>query len=470
MAREQAIRNAEHYFDSGAFLGDLQRRVAFRTECQNAARAADLHAYLIDELLASVAALGFEGVVHENPVAGGPPFLVAQRIERADLPTGLVYGHGDVVRGQEEQWREGLAPWTLRAEGDRLYGRGSADNKGQHTINLGALAAVIDSRTRAGEPLGFNVKLLFEMGEEVGSPGLTAICNALRDTLRADLLIASDGPRINAQRPTVFLGSRGAINFDLELKARERAYHSGNWGGLMRNPATRLAHALATLVDAQGRILVDGLRPPAIPVAVRAAIADLQVGTDPGDPAVDLDWGEPGLSPAERVFGWNTLEILAMTAGNASNPVAAIPASAKACCQLRFVVGTDWRSLQRSVRAHLDAHGFHDVGVELGLAAPATRLSPDNHWVGRVTDSLARTSGKHVAVLPNLGGTIPNDAFADVLGLPTIWIPHSYPGCAQHAPNEHLLASTAREGLQIMAGLFWDLGELPAAQWRTGAA
>jgi hypothetical protein len=54
---------------------------------------------------------------------------------------------------------------------------------------------------------------------------------------------------------------------------------------------------------------------------------------------------------------------------------------------------------------------------------------------------------------------LPNDAFSELLGLPTIWVPHSYPGCSQHAANEHLLASVAREGLQIMAGLFWDLGE-----------
>jgi hypothetical protein len=61
--------------------------------------------------------------------------------------------------------------------------------------------------------------------------------------------------------------------------------------------------------------------------------------------------------------------------------------------------------------------------------------------------------------LPNLGGSLPNDIFVDVLGLKTIWIPHSYAGCSQHGPNEHLLAPIAREGLGIMAGLFWDLGE-----------
>jgi hypothetical protein len=73
--------------------------------------------------------------------------------------------------------------------------------------------------------------------------------------------------------------------------------------------------------------------------------------------------------------------------------------------------------------------------------------------------SVEATTGKAAAILPNLGGTLPNDAFSELLGLPTIWIPHSYPGCSQHAADEHLLASVAREGLQIMTGLFWDLGE-----------
>jgi hypothetical protein len=63
------------------------------------------------------------------------------------------------------------------------------------------------------------------------------------------------------------------------------------------------------------------------------------------------------------------------------------------------------------------------------------------------------------AVLPSFGGSLPNDIFADVLGLKTIWVPHSYAGCSQHAPNEHLLAPIAREGLGLMAGLFWDLGD-----------
>ena len=64
-------------------------------------------------------------------------------------------------------------------------------------------------------------------------------------------------------------------------------------------------------------------------------------------------------------------------------------------------------------------------------------------------------------ILPNTGGSLPNDCFTDILGLPTIWVPHSYAGCSQHAPNEHVLAPLMREGLQMMTGIFWDMGEQP---------
>jgi acetylornithine deacetylase/succinyl-diaminopimelate desuccinylase-like protein len=384
--------------------------------------------------------------------------LVAERHEHAGLPTVLIYGHGDVVRGYDEQWRKPPAPWSLVVEGDRWYGRGTADNKGQHSIVLGALQSVLAARRGH---VGFNIKLLIETGEEVGSPGLHATCAALRDELAADVLIASDGPRLSAQEPTIFLGSRGSVNFTLALRLREGGHHSGNWGGLLRNPATVLASAIASMVSKDGVMLVDGLRPPPIPDDVRRALADiaLRPGPGPGDPAIDSGWGEPGLSASERVFGWNTLEVLALKSGNADHPVNAIPPSATACCQLRFVVGTDWRQLGDRIREHFAARGFAgiDVAVEDGNAA--TRLSPEHPWVRWAAASVETTTGRAPAILPNLGGTLPNDAFSELLGLPTIWIPHSYPGCSQHAADEHLLGSIAREGLQIMAGLFWDLGE-----------
>ncbi|WP_042262907.1 M20 family metallopeptidase [Paraburkholderia heleia] len=455
MTRDIAIQTAAAQYDSGRFLNDLRRRVAFRTESQEPESGGRLRGYLDEELTPLLAQWGFTCRIVENPVNGAGPFLIAHRHEDDALPTVLSYGHGDVVRGYDAQWRAGLTPWDVTIDGERWYGRGTADNKGQHSINLAALKAVLHARDGR---LGFNLKLLFETGEEVGSPGLHELCSRLRDELAADVLIASDGPRLCADRPTIFLGSRGLVNFKLELTLREGGHHSGNWGGLLRNPGVVLASAIASMVDAHGKILVDGLRPPPIPESVRRALAEIRVGGNPGEPEVDRDYGEPGLTPTERVFGWNNLEVLAFRTGNPEKPVNAIPPHAIAYLQLRFVVGTNWQDLERIVRAHLDAHGFDMIELEVERGAPATRVNPDNDWVQWALRSLRETTGADPVLLPNLGGTLPNDVFAEVLGMPTLWVPHSYPGCSQHAPNEHLLGPVVRDGLRIMAGLFWDLG------------
>jgi len=174
---------------------------------------------------------------------------------------------------------------------------------------------------------------------------------------------------------------------------------------------------------------------------------------------VDKDWGEPDLTPSERVFAANTLEVLAMRAGDVEHPVGAIPSEATARCQLRFVVGTDVCDVAGVLRGHLHDRGFAGVEVEVGPVRPATRLDPRSPWVAWVQRSVELTTGAPATLLPNLGGTLPNDAFADILGLPTLWLPHSHPACRQHAPDEHLLVGVAREGLAVMAGVFWDLGE-----------
>jgi len=453
--------NASPPIDAAALRSALARRIAFRTESQNPERAAELRAYLTDEIGPSLAALGFAWTTWDNPVDGRPPLLFAERTEDPRLPTVLMYGHGDVVLGYDAQWKKAASPWLLEEQGNRWYGRGAADNKGQHSINLAAIGHVL----RAQGQLGCNVKWLIEMGEEVGSPGLRATCEARREELSADVLIASDGPRLRSDLPTLFLGSRGAFNFVLDCHLRDGGHHSGNWGGLLANPGTVLAHAIASLVDARGAIRVPGLRPPPIPASVRRALAAIQPG-EPGGPAIDENWGEPGLTPAERVFGFNTLEVLAFKTGNPEHPVNAIPGRATAHLQLRFVAGCDPTTFMPALREHLDAHGFARVAASPARSETmaATRLDPDHPWVRWAAASVQRTTGIRPAILPNLGGSLPNDCFAQVLGLPTIWVPHSYPACSQHAPDEHLLADVALQGVAIMAGLLADIGTAPKVE------
>jgi acetylornithine deacetylase/succinyl-diaminopimelate desuccinylase-like protein len=195
-------------------------------------------------------------------------------------------------------------------------------------------------------------------------------------------------------------------------------------------------------------------------------LAGVEVDGGEDGPSIDRDWGEPGLTPAERVYAWNSFEIQALTAGTPERPVNAIPGTARAHCQLKYVVGTPVDDIIPALRRHLDRSGFPQVEARLGRGSffNASRLDPADPWVSWTKQSIARTTGRAPTVLPNFGGSLPNDIFADVLNLKTLWVPHSYSGCSQHAPDEHLLAPIAREGLGIMAGLFWDLGDRDTAR------
>jgi acetylornithine deacetylase/succinyl-diaminopimelate desuccinylase-like protein len=459
MSRTDAIARARQHLHSGEFLAELGRRVAYPTESQNPERRECLRAYLEEELQPAFARLDFSTRLIESPT-GKNPYLLAEYREGPSAPTVLIYGHGDVVDGMVGEWRDDLDPWLIATVGNRVYGRGTADNKGQHSINMSALGAV---RAARGGRLGFNAKFIVEMGEEIGSPDLRQVCEGLRDELKADLFLASDGPRLAADRATIFLGCRGGIRIHLDVNLRDGSHHSGNWGGVLANPATILASAIATLVDGKGRLLLDELKPPRLSNQIRATLADVKIEPTADEPALSENWGEEGLSAAERLYAWNTLEVLAMSSGNIEKPANAIPGRAQAVLQLRFVVGTRVDHIVDVIRTRLQANGFPMIEVRATQSFAASRTDFDSPWINWAAQSIRQTTGKAPAVLPNFGGSLPNDVFSEALDLPTIWVPHSYPGCSQHAPDEHILLSVTEEALGIMAGLFWDLGEMPRA-------
>jgi acetylornithine deacetylase/succinyl-diaminopimelate desuccinylase-like protein len=446
-ARDNAIGLARAIAQDDAFRAALADLIAFPTDASRA--DAPLHAYLA-HVAQGFAAMGFE---MQGYTSDGHPFLVVSRIEDKSRPTVLGYAHGDTVPGMDGRWAEGRDPWRLSVDAatGRWYGRGIADNKGQMLVNMTAMQAVLAARGH----LGFNAQVIIEMGEEIGSPGLRKICERLKPHLKVDLLLASDGPRLDADTPTIFLGARGAATFRLALRRRDGGRHSGNFGGALKNPALELAHALSTITSAQGALQVPGWLPGGIPEASRRALA----GLTPAGGEVDADWGTGGLTPAERIHAWNSAEILAFSAGDIAHPVNAIPDQAEAVVQLRYVPGIDDRDLGAALRAHLDAQGHGDVTITPEGPSFRASATPVDHPAARfAAGSITRSFGAAPVVLPSLGGSLPNDIVTEVLGIHTIWVPHSYPGCCQHAPNEHLPKALLIQATGLMAGLYWDLG------------
>ena len=457
-SRDGAIARATSFIDGNGFRDRLADLVAIRSTSQDPAHAPDVRRYLMQAIQPWLERLGFTAAIHDNPRDGFGPILTAERIEDLARPTVLTYGHGDTVRGLDEQWSPGLDPWILSERGDHWYGRGTADNKGQHAVNLSALEAVLAER---GGRLGFNVKLVLETSEERGSIGLREFVAANREALAADVLIASDGPRVTPEMPTIAVGTRGTYHFDLVVDLRPGGVHSGHWGGLTTDPAVILTHALASIVDRKGKILVrDWLPRNGVPAEVRAVLDGCPVGGGGEAATIDPEWGEPGLTPAEKIYGWNSFIVLAMICGRPEAPVNAVAPNARAVCQIRYTVDTDPNGFGDAVRKHLDAEGFTNVRVENpGIRMPASRTSPSHPWVRWTVGSMEQSLKKRVQVIPNSSGGLPGDVFVDYLGVPLVWVPHSYNGCKQHGPDEHFLRGAAREGIAAFAGIWWDLGE-----------
>ncbi|NRA87074.1 MAG: M20 family metallopeptidase [Rhizobiales bacterium] len=453
--RESVIRKSEKYFDDGGFVEELSKLVEVETESQNPSKRHELHRYLEDFISPLLKNIGFKIEIFANPVLNGGPILIGERIEDPNLVTMLSYGHGDVTPPQEDEWNEGLTPYKIVVKGGRIYGRGTADNKCQHLINIRALACLIEERGS----LGFNVKFVIETSEEIGSIGLREFFLEHKERLKSDLMIASDGPRVDKDVPTLFMGSRGGLCFKIDVNLREGQNHSGNWGGLLADPAIYLAHAITCIVDSRGQLKIPEWRPRSLTPKIRLALKNIPAPM--GGVEISSEWGEVGLTPAERAFGWNSFAVLAIDSGDPKAQVNAIAGKASAICQLRFVVGTELDEILPSLRRELDNNDLAMVAINKvnNNFLNATREDLDNVWVKFCTNSLAKTSGKNPHILPNLAGSLPNDVFVDILNVTTVWIPHSYAGCSQHAPNEHILMATSRDSLRNMAGLFWDIAE-----------
>ena len=168
-SRDGALTRALNDFDTNRFRDHLAELVAVPSTSQDPGHEVDVQRYLAANIRPWLERMGFVVEIHPNPEPGFGPILLAERHEGPGCLTVLTYGHGDTVRGLEDQWRAGLSPWTLTQEDDRWYGRGTADNKGQHALNLSALEAVLAERNGT---LGFNLKMVLETSEERGSTGL----------------------------------------------------------------------------------------------------------------------------------------------------------------------------------------------------------------------------------------------------------------------------------------------------------
>ena len=401
---------------------------------------------------------GFAVEVHET---SSHPIVYAEIGPREAAFTWLLYGHYDVYPADEKQegWR--TRPFEPVVDADRIWGRGTGDNKGQH---LAMLQAVALYRELHGE-LPIRVKVILEGDEETGSAPLPKFVEAQRARLAADLCCYSDGPMFPGDQPVLLMGVRGNLGLEFHARGAKRNLHSGNFGGVAPNPTLDLIHLLAEMVDREGRLQVPGAGyaevavAPADLAAVRALTVDHagfrdSVGCEPATGADDALFHERlMLRPAFNVSGF-----AAGYTGPGQKTIIFREALAKA--DLRLVGGQDPGEVLEAIRRFAAGRGYRGIEIRGLKATPASRTPLDHPLVPRVKAAVARGFGREPLVVPSLGGTTPDYVFTRLLGLPSIVVPLAPYDENNHAPNEStkvsLYLAGVRSGLHLIGALAAD--------------
>jgi acetylornithine deacetylase/succinyl-diaminopimelate desuccinylase-like protein len=398
---------------------------------------------------------GFSVEVHET--ASHP--IVYAEIGPADAKfTWLLYGHYDVYPADEKQegWR--TKPFEPVVDGDRIWGRGAGDNKGQHLAMLNAIAVW---REVHGE-LPIRVKVILEGDEETGSVPLAGFIEENRARLAANLCCYSDGPMFPNDQPVLLMGVRGNLGLEFAAKGAKRNLHSGNFGGVAPNPTLDLIHLLAEMVDREGRLQVPGAGYADVTItpADRAAVASLKVDREDFRESVGVEptTGDDDALFHERLMLRPAFNVSGFAAGyTGKGQKTIIFKEALAKVDVRLVGGQDPARVLDAVRKFAADRGYSGIEIRSIKATPPSRTPLDHPMVPRVKAAVEKGFGKKVLVVPSLGGTTPDFVFTRLLGLPSIVVPLAPYDENNHAPNEStkvsLYLAGIRSGLHLIETL-----------------
>lgn len=416
------------------------------------------------------------------------PLLLAER-ENADAEkTVLVYLQSDgqpvdpsawhqddpfipVLKAQRDDGTWEQLPWeALDREANpnwRVFARAASDSKGPMTQFLVAM----DILNQAGHELDYNLKVIIDTEEEMGSPHLPQAVIDNRELLAADMLLIFDGPPHASNEPTVKFGARGIVTVTLQAYGPRVAQHSGHYGNYAPNPAFHLSRILASMKDAHGRVVIPGFYDgvelsdevreilAAVPddeVAIRAAlgIARADVIGDNLQESVQY----PSLNIRGLSSGW---------VGEESRTI--VPATATAEIDVRLVKESDPDHLLSLIREHIEEQGYYVIDREpteqerqtrTGIVTFTSNFSYAAYRSGfdEAAGVVARKGLRHLygeepILIRTSGGSIPISPFVETLGVPAASVPTVNIDNNQHSPNENLRLGNFKEGIAMLVSV-----------------
>jgi acetylornithine deacetylase/succinyl-diaminopimelate desuccinylase-like protein len=391
----------------------------------------------------------------------GNPLVYAEWLGAPGKPTILFYGHYDVQPPDPlEEWKS--PPFEPEVRGNDIFARGAADDKGQVYIQIKAVEGLL----KATGKLPVNVKFLLEGEEETGGEHIEAYVKTRPARLKADAVVVCDTEMFAPEVPTICVGLRGMVYYELFVEGANHDLHSGVYGGAAPNPIQAIAEILCSLKDRDGHILIPGFYDRVVPPSPKEREAwarlpfDEEEYTEVEMGAPELV-GEPEVPLFERVWARPTLEVHGVRGGFVGEGAkTVIPARATAKISTRLVADQRPEEAAEQLKAAVAAVCPKGVKAELKVlhsGAPSL-TNPDNRFIHAAADALRETFGKETVYVRS-GGSIPVvGVFDEYLGIPSVMMGFGLPDDNLHAPNEKFHLPNFYRGIEAVARYLEILG------------
>jgi acetylornithine deacetylase/succinyl-diaminopimelate desuccinylase-like protein len=408
----------------------------------------------------SMKAAGLENI--EIIQTGKHPLVYADWLHAAGKPTVLCYGHYDVQPPDPvDLW---ITPPFEPSERDgNLYARGACDDKGQMYMHIKAVEALFATYGK----LPVNVKFIIEGEEEVGGESIAQYVPKNREKLKADVALVSDTELFADGIPTLCVGLRGLMYFEVEAQGPARDLHSGMYGGAAPNAVYGLIELLAKAKDPDGRIQIPGIYDDvAVPAQAeldswkRLPFSEEEfLKNEVGSTELT---GEPGQSVFARTWARPTFEVHGIAGGfTGTGAKTVIPAKAIAKVSIRLVPNQDPDKVMAAFKNWVKAQTPKGIRTEVRVlsAGPAIIVNPDHPAIHVAAEAFSEMLGAPTVFIRS-GGSIPIVGdFAESLGIPTVLMGFGLPDDGLHSPNEKYRISNYYTGIMTIAHFFEKYGQ-----------
>lgn len=349
----------------------------------------------------------------------------------------------------------------------RLFGRSTSDDKGPIVMFL----AAIDLLKENGQEFPYNIKIILDSEEEKSSKPLPKAVKEYRELLEADFLVINDGPVHVSEKPTIVYGCRGITTLSLTTYGPIKPQHSGHYGNYAPNPGFQLAQVLATMKDADGKVIIDGYYDGiTLDENALSVLKSVPDDTSTINNNLAIKTPEKVGSFYQEALQYPSLNIRGLGSGWIGEKARTIvPATATAEIDLRLVPESDGTRLKGLVKKHIQKQGFyimdtipskkerlaHDkiMTIKEGSVTDAFRTDLNNPYGEFIVNTLKTKFGEDVVQIRIMGGTVPISPFINELKIPAFIVPMVNPDNNQHSPNENLKIGQIAYGIKVFYGI-----------------